>query len=198
MFLLDILVNPVVRLEIFIDTVFIIISSWRRIFEKKGVIYFFLYWASKRFLQEHGHAFAYLIIITRAWSCIFLYITFVIYSFIRVIQTGYTCARALSLLFDYKEKKEEEENYTECLRSYVRRHCQAWSMSFFCILSMISSARSYIKIRFEWWDEKKEEVIGTLERITIWWAGNQQLSSIEIKNHSDKDRFILILISFIA
>ncbi len=51
-------------------------------------------------------------------------------------------------------------------------------MSFFCILSMISYARSYIKIRFEWWDEQRK-VIGTLERITIWWACNQQVSSIE-------------------
>ncbi len=110
MFLLDILVNPVVRLEISIDTVFIIISSWRSIFEKKKVLYiFFLYWASKRFLQEHGHAFAYLIIITRAWSCIFLYITFVIYSFIRVIQTGYTCARSLSLSYLITKRKKKKK-----------------------------------------------------------------------------------------
>ncbi len=51
-------------------------------------------------------------------------------------------------------------------------------MSFFCILAMISYARSYIKIRFEWWDERRV-MVGTLERITIWWACNQQVSSIE-------------------
>jgi hypothetical protein len=134
---------------------------------------FSLFRYKKRFLQEHGHAFAYLMIITRAWSYIFFYITFVIYSFIRVIQTGYTCARARSLI--WLKRKKKRTILSAC--SYVLRHCQAWSMSFFCILSMISSAHSYIKIRFEWWDEKRE--VGTLERITIWWACNQQVSSIE-------------------
>jgi hypothetical protein len=182
MFLLDILVNPVVRLEISIDTVFIIISSWRSIFEKKGVIYFFSL-LSKQKVSSRART---RICISNNYNkslIIHFSLYYVCHLFIHSRNTNriHLRARALSLLFDYKEKKEEEENYTECLRSYVRRHCQAWSMSFFCILSMISSARSYIKIRFEWWDEKKEEVIGTLERITIWWAGNQQLSSIEKK-----------------
>ncbi len=106
---------------------------------KKRCYFYFLFRKKRRFLQEHGHAFAFLMIIIRAWSCTFFLLYYVCHLFSRSRNTNRIHLRARALLFGYKEEKKRKTRRTilnAC--SYVRRHCQAWSMSFFCLLSIIS------------------------------------------------------------